>query len=155
MFTTIATLEYLLDTENEFCSLAFIGMDDNMVFGMTDSWNRVKNERKRDSETKIETYKNRIAELRIEIADLTADYSASKKWYRPKTLAERQMVIDMKDKNIEIETLEAEIVKISKRTDFSTKTLKNKAHELLLKNGFVLISKSETNNVVEVWHKFS
>ena len=52
MFTTIATLEYLLDTENEFCSLAFIGMDDNMVFGMTDSWNRVKNERKRDSETK-------------------------------------------------------------------------------------------------------
>lgn len=155
MFTTIATLEYLLDTENEFCSLAFIGMDDNMVFGMTDSWNRVKNERKRDSEAKIETYKNRIAELRIEIADLTADYSASKKWYRPKTLAERQMVIDMKDKNIEIETLEAEIVKISKRTDFSTKTLKNKAHELLLKNGFVLISKSETNNVVEVWHKFS
>ena len=93
--------------------------------------------------------------MRIEIADLTADYSASKKWYRPKTLAERQMVIDMKDKNIEIETLEAEIVKISKRTDFSTKTLKNKAHELLLKNGFVLISKSETNNVVEVWHKFS
>lgn len=155
MFTTIATLEYLLDTENEFCSLAFIGMDDDMVFGMTDSWNRVKNERKRDGEAKIETYKNRIAELRIEIADLTAAYSASKKWYRPKTLAERQMVIDMKDKNIEIETLEAEIVKISKRTEFSTKTLKNKAHELLLKNGFVLISKSETNNVVEVWHKFS
>lgn len=155
MFTTIATLEYLLDTENEFCSLAFIGMDDDMVFGMTDSWNRVKNERKRDGEAKIETYKNRIAELRIEIADLTAAYSASKKWYRPKTLAERQIVIDMKDKNIEIETLEAEIVKISKRTEFSTKTLKNKAHELLLKNGFVLISKSETNNVVEVWHKFS
>ena len=155
MFTTIATLEYLLDTENEFCSLAFIGMDDDMVFGMTDSWNRVKNERKRDGEAKIETYKNRIAELRIEIADLTAAYSASKKWYRPNTLAERQMVIDMKDKNIEIETLEAEIVKISKRTEFSTKTLKNKAHELLLKNGFVLISKSETNNVVEVWHKFS
>ncbi len=156
MFTTIGTLEYLIDTQkDDFCSMSFIGMDDDMVFGMNESWERVKNERKRDNAAKIETYKNRISVLRDNIADLTAAYSASKKWYRPKTLAERQIVLEMQEKNLEISALESEIDKLSKRVDFSAKTLKNKAHELLLKNGFVLISKSDTNNTVEVWHKFS
>jgi hypothetical protein len=70
-------------------------------------------------------------------------------------LEERQIVFEMQEKKVEIDTLEGQINKISQRTDFSVKTLKNKAHELLLKNGFVLISKSETNSTVEVWHKFS
>ena len=156
MFTTIGTLEYLIDTQkDDFCSMSFIGMDDDMVFGMNEAWERVKNERKRDNEAKIETYKNRILELRDEISDLTTKYYSSKKWYRPKTLEERQIILEMQEKKVEIDTLEGQISKISQRTDFSVKTLKNKAHELLLKNGFVLISKSETNSTVEVWHKFS
>ena len=156
MFTTIATLEYLSNgCSNDFCTLSVMGMDDDMVAHMTESWERAKSERKRDSDEKIRTNKTRIESLEKEIIALAYDYSKSRKWYRFRTIAEKQMLLDIEKKRIEVANLELDIQRVSKRTDYSAKVLKNKAHELLLKNGFVLISKSSTNHTVEVWHKFS
>lgn len=156
MFTTIATLEYLIDTHvNDFCKLSFVGIDDDIVLGMSDSWERVKNERKRDNDLKIEQSIDRILELKEHIADISSEYSRSKKWYRPNNFAERQMLEQIDRKTSEIQGLETVIEKLAKRNEFSAKSLKNKAHELLLKNGFILISRSEGQNTTEIWHKFS
>ena len=153
MFTIIATLEYKIDN-NGFCKLDFIGLDEDFVNEMSSSWVRIQEERSRDSIKKIAEYEKEIEKLTTEVQKLCIEYKKSKKWYKKLTKKEYQILCQIEKCEDKIKSLVNSIEYFQNKKEYIIPTLKNKAHELLLKNNFVTISKTISDNAnVEIWHK--
>ena len=162
MSTTIATLEYRTFVPSgwiatEFCRLSVMGVSDKEVKTLEDAWHDIEFEKYREKEILINGLEQEKEKLECEIADFERQYKASKKWYRFANKAEKNMLLEAQNRQVQVHTIENQIQKYKDDRFFSASELKRKAEALLVNKGYILISKSSAGNEcvthTEIWQK--
>ena len=164
MFTIIATIKYRDHVPygwiaNEFCELEIMGVKDSIVQSVNKEWDKVRFEKYDKVKEQIATLESQRTVLEQEIIKLDNQYKASKKWYRFANSNEKLWKSQAAAARNEIENINASIQELDDDKFFSASELKRKAHDLLVKYGFVLINTSSAGDEcvthTEVWHKTS
>ena len=164
MYTTIATLKYRDHVPHgwiaaEFCSLEVMGVRDSIVNSVDSEWNTVRFEKYDKIKEQITVLEAQKVLLNAEAADLDAKYKSSKKWYRFANTTEKAWKNSAEMKRYEINQIDSQIQALDNDKFFTASELKRKAHDLLVRHGFVLINTSSSGDEcvthTEVWHKTS
>jgi hypothetical protein len=162
MFTTIATLKYRNHVPygwvaTEFCHLDFMGIKDDLVKSMNDQWHNAEFEKHNMAKEKIVTLNANKELLSAQVSELESKYKQSKKWYRLANKYEKSLLNEIEQKRCSICDIETAIEQLESDKFFSASELHKKASELLVKNNFILISKSSAGNEcithTEIWHR--
>ena len=162
MLTTIATLKYRDHIPSgwvatEFCHLDFMGVKDDIVESMNDKWHSAEFEKYRAAEEKIVALNANKEVLDAQIVELESKYKQSKKWYRLANKYERELLDDIAQKKCSVCDINTAIEQLNSDKFFSAGELHRKASELLIKNNFILISKSSAGDEcvthTEIWHR--
>ena len=164
MFTIIATIKYRDHVPygwlaNEFCELEIMGVKDSIVQAVNKEWDKVRFEKYDKVKEQIATLEAQKVLLNAEAADLDAKYKSSKKWYRFANATEKAWKNSAEMKRSTIYQIDSQIQTLDDDKFFTASELKRKAHDLLVKYGFVLINTSSAGDEcvthTEVWHKTS
>lgn len=162
MYTTIATLKYRDYVPHgwiaaEFCNLEVMGVRDSIVKSVDNEWNDVKFEKYDKIKEEIAALEAQKVLLNAEADDLDAKYKSSKKWYRFANATEKAWKNSAAMKRSEIDQIDSKIQALDDDKFFTASELKRRAHDLLVRHGFVLINTSSSGNEcvthTEVWHK--
>ncbi len=164
MYTTIATIKYRDYVPHgwvatEFCDLEVMGVRDSIVKSVDNEWHAVKFEKYDKIKEQIATLEAQKVLLNAEAAELDAKYKSSKKWYRFANATEKSWKNSAAMKRSEIYKIDSQIQALDNDKFFTASELKRKAHDLLVRHGFVLINTSSAGDEcvthTEVWHKTS
>lgn len=162
MFTIIATIKYRNHVPygwiaNEFCELEIMGVKDSIVQAVNKEWDKVRFEKYDKVKEQIAALEAQKVLLNAEADDLDAKYKSSKKWYRFANATEKAWKNSAAMKRSEIDQIDSKIQALDDDKFFTASELKRKAHDLLVRHGFVLINTSSAGDEcvthTEIWHK--
>jgi hypothetical protein len=162
--TTIATLEYRdsvpdgVNLNNKF-NLQFLGIDDSLVSCFEKEWHDISNDRLKSANENIIKLEEGKKLIQDELCTLENQYKTSKKWFRRDNEETKNLSAKIEKHKDEIHVINLAIEKINAAKYYTPAELKAKASQFLIKNGFVIISKSSAGGEypihTEIWHRGS
>lgn len=138
-----------------YCDIEFIGEDS---YSLSNIWRNIKNGKRDSMDELIKASENKISEMHLDIDKTNAEYKSLKRWYRPwKTKEQKVMVAKVKSLLNSIDRENRLIEEYKENRFYSPYELVDKAHYMLNKNGFRLISHTrngeECVDDIEIWER--